>query len=167
MTVDLLIIISSMLNFLFFMLIHVLIFRFVKQLEVLKWLSLIFLFSGITGIIIENIFFSLSLGIVLFIFCLYTLLVFIYIISLFGAIESSIRIRILGLVALAGNNGLEEKAILQQYNKYIIIQKRLRRFIASGEMIVEKNKFKINNRWHLIFLPAAAAKILWRLYGNR
>ncbi len=175
MNIDTFIVASVILESGLFLCLQILVFRHVKQQLVLKWLTYLYFTAGLTGAFIEYLILSQSLNVseqlillpvILFInFTLYSLCVFIYIISIFGALESAIRIKLLDLVNCAGNIGIKETDILRKYNKNIIIRKRLQRMASSGELSVKNNVYRINRRWSLIFIPALLTKYICRIYG--
>lgn len=152
MTFDLLIIVIALGEFGVFWILHVYLFRFLKYENVLKWLVYLYLFTTtvytflilmfMNLIIPENLYdLPKQIIIVTTSFTITSLLTGIYIIGIFGIIESSIRIKILSLVAQTKTSGITYKEINKVYNKQIIINKRLLRLLNSGDIRLIEGKY--------------------------
>lgn len=176
---DLTIVFSALSAYLLFMMVHIVIFRFINQHRVIRWLVMSYTVGGLICLSISFVTIqitnpqsvNLSPTTVLFIasvaFILYSVITTGYILVLFGVIESSVRLRLLELIALAGENGIKHSEILYNYNGHTIIKKRLLRMISSGEIIQDNEYYSIGKRFSLFFLPAILAKIMIRLYTQK
>ena len=175
MTLDVFIVTGSIVEFLLFLGFHLVISRHKRKEQVFKWLTFTFLSIGILIVIIEWLIFSWLINsdvsimiksiVISLTFLLYALGVFIYSFSVFAAVETAIRTKLIYLINQAGDKGIVEKEIIKNYNKKFIIQKRLNRLISSGELSYTNNKYRIKRRWSLIFLPVIVVKIMWQVYG--
>lgn len=153
MSFDFLIILFGATEFIVFLLLHIVVFRWIKHDAILKWLMYLYIFTSLFGAVFVFWFFSSILTLpssnfwqLLFLTLIttvifFTLLVGAYIIGIFGIIESSIRIRALSLIVYTKNKGLTTTTLFRRYNKKIIIEKRLARFKSSGSVIVRKGKY--------------------------
>lgn len=176
MNADIFAVISSAVEFALFWVLHVLIFRYVGKQQILKWISYLFLTVSLTAAyaewhlvsafsIIPVTQIAVKLFVLAVVFILFALYTFIYIINIFGAIESAIRVRLLNMVAETGSRGLRKTVLMKKYNKNIIIRKRLLRLVSSGELAVENNQYRINKRISLIFIPVYITEFMHRIYG--
>ncbi|OGG12646.1 hypothetical protein A3D77_03965 [Candidatus Gottesmanbacteria bacterium RIFCSPHIGHO2_02_FULL_39_11] len=167
---DILIFIIGIMQFIFFVSLQCIFFRFIDTRRVMKWISLFFIFSFICiNVLYAFIGFKLNLfsvWIVLLSGIIYGLLAQIYILAVFGVIESSIRIRVLSEIVSYGLKGVSYKNLLKKYNKKIIIDKRLGRFVQSGELIYDENYYKRGSMKTFSYIPAFIFSLYWKLYRS-
>lgn len=164
---DLYILVNAIVSFILFLIVHVVIFRSINEKTVIKWLMrvcylgvFINLFTGYFILRPYNAVFAfLSL-------ILYTLLVYCYILGIFGLMESSIRIGLLAKIAEAKSCGIRKRDILEVYNKKIIIDKRLSRFIASGELKYEKGYYHLNKKFSYFIINDFINSIMRKIYAR-
>lgn len=159
---DIEILIFSILGFVLYVVIQFLTFRFIKAEKVIKGIVNIYLFTGIIQFLLESVWLGVTAA--FYSFILYTLLVANYIIGIFGLIESSVRIRILMEINSQGGGGIKEKEINRKYNKKIILEKRLKRMIASGELKFDKGYYRRNKRLTFYNIAEMFYRIIWSLY---
>ena len=98
---------------------------------------------------------------------LYSISAMVYILDLLGIVESSIRIRLLTLIAAKSNKGMTRSELHEKYNAEIIIKKRIDRFISSGELIRLGNTLKKGSKFSPTLIPAKVIRLFWFLYSNR
>lgn len=172
---DLFIIIFSAFSFLLFIIIQILIFRYLKNTKILKglyfalgitsifhylifWILSKYLFFKI-GYSFFTIFFDSSVSLILFM-----LLAFIFILAFLGVMTTSLRIQLLIEIKNSPKKGISYKQLLARYNKEIIIMTRVARLIEAGE--VEKKKDFYFYKKHLTYfrLHTFALVLLARIY---
>lgn len=150
------ILISTSISFFSYLLMHTIIFRLVDKKKVLIWLMNTCLLGGIFPFLISGIltyFFPLTgysflwqfFIISCISFILYGFLSVLYILGPFGLIESSLRLKLLEVIAKAGSTGVNESYLLKIYNKRTIIQKRLDRFTTSKDFIYHNGIYRMQN----------------------
>ncbi len=159
---DIEIFICSILGFVLYIVIQFLTLRFIKAEKIIKGIVNIYLFTGFIQFLAESVW--LGVAPAFYSFILYTLLVANYIIGIFGVIESSVRVRILMEINSRGTGGIKEKEINKKYNKKIILEKRLKRMIASGELKLEKGYYRRNGRLTFYNIAEMFYRIIWYLY---
>ncbi len=168
MSIDIAIISSAFFSFLSFFLIQSLIFRFIDPRAVFKWIIYIYFtglfFAGLIGFKLLQI---MPLEILLLVFSLscllYSLMVFVYVIGIFGVIESSIRIRILELITT--HPGMTKVELVRHYNSQSIIDKRLSRLIASGELQYFGGTYALTPKLSFLRLLTLVIKFMFHAYG--
>jgi hypothetical protein len=97
-------------------------------------------------------------------FVIYSMLVFNYVIGIFGLLESSLRIKILDVLAVQGENGMSRRGLLRIYNKDTIVKKRVKRLISSGELAYTNGMYHINKRISFVYIPYYIVKMMFYLY---
>lgn len=166
---DIPIILTVLSSFAIFVILQIVVFRRIPRRQVLSWMVTVFLAAGIATSVSSLFFFhSASFDALLFFlfisWLLYGLLSLIYILAVFGIIESSIRIRLLAEIVRSGRSGITLEKIYQKYNREIIVKKRLERFLTSGDISYDGKRYRIARRFSPFFLPGAAFSFLWTLY---
>ncbi len=172
MTVDILIVTISGIASILFFIFHILVFRKMKKEAVFTGLIYVYLFVGIFACLLLSTGFSFlqnyslvtDMMIAILSFFLYTMTVFVYILYIFGVLESSIRMRLLHHIADTGSKGVRLEDLKKLYNVDIIISKRLLRFSASGELILVGGRYQRNKRYSFIMLPALLEVLMMKLY---
>ncbi len=107
------------------------------------------------------------LSIMLVSFFLYTLLAAFYILGVYLNIDSSLHVRILQEVAIAGRMGLTYKELLKRYNKETILQKRISWLTNSGEIEKVGSFFRRRRRFSTLLLREKFIVFLTKLYGSK
>lgn len=170
---DFQIIFISIISFVFFILVQIFYFRKVKSKEVFGALIYVYKQAATIPIILGIIFYFLgktlefTLMVTVISLIIYSLLVFIYTLCLFGLLESSIRIRLLSEVHLAGDKGITEKQIVGKYNQNIILKKRLARFLQSGEIKEKDCYYYPTKKISFYIIPFVLTILIWKLYGKK
>lgn len=165
---DLDILINTTVSFILFLIIHVIIFRSIEGKTVLRWLMRVYYIGALINL--TSGFLTLKPQNVIFIFLslvLYTMLVFCYVLGIFGLMESSIRIGLLTKIAQGKSHGVGEKDILRAYNSKIIVDRRLLRFVASGELVCEKGYYRINKKFSYFTINDFINSIMRRIYARQ
>ena len=160
------------LSFSLYLLIHFVIFRFIGSQHVLNMLVVNYLVGALGSIAItlilargccqnifmEVVFGSAALG-------LYTLICFVYVLCVFGPYESSIRLRLLRDLYLAGSKGKSWTEILENYNSKEILRIRVERFLGSGDLIKEGDVLKIGQHKYIFLFLESTARTLQKIIG--
>ncbi len=160
---------TTALCFLLFLLSQTVIFRLISQRDTARWLfNIQCIVSGIT-ILVGNICFGLEgpeyRYFIAVTMILLWLLWIIYMMTVYSYIEASITIRLLMEIAARGHRGATKKRILQIYNPAVIVKRRLDRLIQSGELIKTGNVIQATGRvsvfqlrkritmWYIVLFP--------------
>lgn len=152
-------------SFIIFFLIHIVIFRKIDENEVIRWLFNAYFIGELINISIGYLTFSAYTLLLVFLSStIYTLMVWIYFLGVFGVMASSVRINILFIIYKSKSSGISESEILRKYNRKIIIRKRLNRFISSGELAVIDGYYKTNRRFSFFILYNLITSFLRKLY---
>jgi|WetSurMetagenome_2_1015567.scaffolds.fasta_scaffold408550_2 hypothetical protein len=172
---DLRIVTTSILSFIFFLLIQTLIFHKIDKKEILVWIVKTCLIGGAFPLVFSIIFaflfpindysFISQLLIVFFAsFVLYSFLAVLYILGPFGLIESSLRLKLLSEIANAEEIGLKKQDLYKAYNINAIIQKRLERFVVSKDFIFQNGNYIIKNRFSYFLVHTFLFENMKKLY---
>lgn len=169
------IIINTLISMIVYFILHIIILRKINQKDIFKWLAYVYFIASFTPFLIgwwmgwqmipEISLSSIIIG-VLVAWIFYTFLVLAYVLAILGIMESSVRIRLLKEIYNVKDTGITLKQILIKYNKDVILQKRLRRFIAVGEISFKGGKYQLEKRFTAYSLPNLVIKSIWKLYGG-
>ena len=168
---DTAILFTVFLSFVVFVLLQIIVFRRIPRRQVLVWMVIVFVAAGfianITLLLLKH---DISGNMLLFFlgisWLLYGLISLIYILALFGIVESSIRIRLLAEVIRSGEKGITLKELYRKYNREVIIKKRLERFVASGDISFDGTYYMVKRKLSMFSLPGAVFSVLWKLYRD-
>ncbi len=159
----------SGLSFVFFFLVHAAASRFLKTDQVFKTILLTSLI-GLLGNILLTTFFFLHyfplfsglgiLSIVVLSLAIDGLMVFGYVICIWGPFETSIRMRIVRELYEARPQGLSETELLRVYNTRGILKIRLRRLVGAGDIQMVNGKYRIIQRQNVFFIIDRVAGVL-------
>lgn len=161
MFIDVLTITVGLFSFVFFLLAHGISSRWVKPEHVLRSLKILIIsFIGLPVALTGSLFVfrvlhaSWHVGACMAAMALliHALLCFIYVLSVFGAYEASVRMRLLREIAKARPEGLSLEEILQRYNPEVITRLRLCRLIGSGYVIEQGGLYRASSAENLFFL---------------
>ncbi|MBI5620894.1 hypothetical protein HY949_03885 [Candidatus Gottesmanbacteria bacterium] len=170
---DIFILVGSVGSFLIFLPVHVIALRRISDRGVIPtfWLtyicvvvvthSILGLMSTMSGM---NIGLTMSLTAVSFV--LSTLLTGNYFMGIFGLMESSIRMRVLGEVVRAGEDGVSRRTLLGQYNHEKIVDRRLARFISSGDIAYVNGAYTSRKPFTFFLIPALVLRLFWWAFGR-
>ena len=175
---DLQIVISSLLSFMSFFILHVYIFSRIDHSKVLIWIvktcligtifpllfallfSFIFPVFGNSALLQFVVVFLVSL-------LLYSLLSIGYILGMFGLLESSLRIRILEKIASRGKGWISKKDINALYANDAIIAKRLKRFIRSGNISYKSGLYTMKRQFSYFVIHAFIFESMKKIYLSK
>ncbi|MEK7544055.1 MAG: hypothetical protein AAB557_04255 [Patescibacteria group bacterium] len=170
---DISIITAALGTFVTFLIVHVIVLRRISDRAVILtfWMT-----YGAVGMILYTLLsisaFIMGMNISSVVFAvvvsgtLYTLLVGNYFMGIFGLMESSIRMRVLGEIARAGSQGISQRTLLAQYNHTKIVDKRLARFVASGDIELVRGAYVSRKPFTFFLLPALVLRFVWWAYGR-
>lgn len=155
-----------------FLPVHVIVLRQISDRSVIPvfWMTyavvgiimqLFFGFFLLSGYQIQSTVFVIAVS-----WLLYTLLVGNYFMGIFGLMESSIRMRVLGEVVRAGSDGIPKRTLLTQYNHMKIVDKRLARFVSSGDIEFVRGAYVSRKPLTFFLLPALVLRFVWWAYGR-
>lgn len=173
---DLFIIINSGFTLLVFLVMHVVYLRGSDPSQVFGRLFSSFGFAGITPFVLGIIgYFSgmltgYSFSLIIFSsvisWIFYAFLAFLYILVVFGIMESSVRISLLKEIYGDGDKGKTFDLIIRRYNKKTIIEKRLARFLQSGEVVKKSGYYLRGKKFTPYSLPDVIVQLIWKIYGG-
>ena len=167
--------VNSLATFITFILLQIAVFRFVRRENVLNWLVYLFCAAAGVDIIISGCYlwqnqiiqFS-SLIEILYIYilmlCIYGLVSFCYVLSIFGVHESSIRLRIIRELDEKGPEGISWEGLSQHYNAGMILKIRLGRLVASRDLIFDGEFYWLNNRHNVFSVIHSVGRLLKSVY---
>ena len=137
------ILLFSLLTFVMYCISQILVFRFIRPERALMWLiKLFFIIEGVALILgYWLIPYPLFIPVSIWQCSIFTVITVIYIGSVFSFTEASITLRILHEIALHPRTGVEVKEIWKRYNTKTIIEKRMTRFLAGGDIRKEGNAY--------------------------
>ncbi|MBI3955830.1 hypothetical protein HY339_01090 [Candidatus Gottesmanbacteria bacterium] len=161
---DWFILISALGTFTVFLPVHVIVLRRIRDRSVIPVFWMTYAVVGAAGHIPLGIMSgvsAMSVSLVLF-----TLLVGNYFMGIFGVMESSIRMRVLGDVVRAGSRGVSRRTLLAQYNHGNIVDKRLARFVTSGDIMEDDGLYTSRKPFTFFLLPAMVLRFFWWAYGR-
>jgi hypothetical protein len=175
MNMDALTVAAGFLSFGIFLSAHVITFRFVGPERLLKAL-------------LVNVLATLGLPLVLMVFFYFAkaavfswqawicaavfseliqgLLCFFYVLCIFGPYETSVRMRLVREIGLAGPQGLSLQKLLERYNTATIVKVRLSRLVGSGD-VVEKGGLYFRGRRNNFFFAFDAIAGVFKKWMRR
>lgn len=169
---DYFILIETVSAFMVFLIVHVIVLRRISDRSVIPVFWMTYAASGVVSYVLMGILWLPAMSIAPQLFTtlvswiLYTLLVGNYFMGIFGVMESSIRMRVLGDIARAGQSGISRKAILSAYNHTKIVDRRLARFVASGDIELVSGAYVSRKPITFFLLPALVLRFVWWAYGR-
>ncbi|MDP1722111.1 MAG: hypothetical protein Q8L37_02785 [Candidatus Gottesmanbacteria bacterium] len=170
---DIFILAGSVGTFLIFLALHVLVLRQISDRSVIPVFWMTYVFVSMAAHVFLGIVSSMrgmgavpTLGIVAASFLLSTLLTGNYFMGIFGVMESSIRMRVLGEVVRAGRAGVSRRTLLTHYNHMKIVDKRLARFVASGDIERMGEVYVSRKPFTFFLVPALMLHFFWWVYGR-
>ena len=172
MQMDLLTVTAGVVSFIFFLLIHVISFRWLRPEELLKSLLACALAIAVIPIGFMAILFvhkaveaSLSQWILasFVAFVITGILSFVYILCIFGPYETSVRMRLVREIAKGKDKGITMQELLDRYNAGTIVKIRLRRLVGSGDIVEKKGGYSTarSGNFFLIFDAIAGVIKKW------
>lgn len=170
---DFLIITAALGTFVTFLIVHVIVLRRISDRAVIPVFWMTFALVGVIlysllGVVamVGGALLATTLYMVGVSWILYTFLIGNYFMGIFGLMESSIRMRVLGEIVRAGSKGISERTLLTQYNHTKIVDKRLVRFVASGDIEFVRGLYVSRKPFTFFLLPALVLRFVWWIYGR-
>ena len=153
-----------------FLLIHLIIFRWVRPESLLK--SLLVCVVVVMGfpVLLVGILYILKAAdaplqawacAAVLALAIQGLLSFVYILCIFGPYETSVRMRLVREIA-ASSTGISKEELLQKYNAETIVNIRLRRLMGSGDITQKDGLYRVVRRKNFFFIFDAIAGSLKR-----
>jgi len=175
---DLQIVFSSILSFVLFFILHVYIFSRIDHSKVLIWIVKTCMIGTIFPLLFALLFSfyfpvfgssALLQFVVVYLvsFLLYSLLSIGYVLGMFGLLESSLRIRILEKIASRGKEGISKKDINALYKNDVIIAKRLKRFVRSGDISYKNGLYTMKRRFSYFVVHAFIFESMKKIYLSK
>src|SRR3989338_6044211 len=170
---DIVILINVCVSFIFFLLVHLIVFRYIQHREVFRWLVIVFLIGASLS---QSIYLILILWLLPTVspialaiseaisLVLYALTTSIFVLAIFGIIEASLRIRMLAEITKTGKKGISYDELLIRYNRNMIVKKRLERFLQSGDIGFDGERYFIKHRVTPFSIPGYLFSLIWKLY---
>ena len=170
-TQDLNIILLSLLLSLLFLGIHILVIRKQGDSGVFIWLLRVFFLVGLVGAVILFLVFRHESMPVIFLLegttiMLYGLIVFSYILGIFGITITSVRIQILSKIVTSGENGMTKSELMKEYNRTTLIHQRLKRLLSSGEIIRKKGTYYLSHSSSPFMIHMKMQELFRRIYNG-
>ena len=153
---------------------HVGTYRFIAAGNVLTWLKKIAVISAVGNVLLSGMTFlggaagAESLGLARGLLCaglslgIYFLLVFLYILCIFGPHESSVRLRLVRELDKYYPEPCPEKLLKQSYNAQAILRRRLARLQATGDIIFDGQYYRVHKQWNFFVFADQASGFLKR-----
>lgn len=167
---------SAIIGFLIFFILQLSTSRLIDPRSVMKWIFSLYMLSfpslGFVQFYFERkllpSLFRLTWTdqVILFIFSffLFSTIVWVYVLAIYGTIDSALRVRLLSDIAGRGTKGISEGELLKTYNCRIIIQKRLDRMIKGDILKVIKGKYTVARFFPPLIIQSLVLHGLGALY---
>jgi len=160
---DLNLLILTLVSFALYLLLQIVIFRFLPRSSVVKLVLYTYFLGGIANIIICVTRFGTNWELVLISFINYSLITAVYILGVFGMVESALRIRLVTEVDRRPQ-GISKSQVLKIYNRELIVNKRLERFLRSGDLKYNRGYYFIGKKVSFFFLHSLILNTLGKIY---
>ncbi len=166
---DINIIISSILGFIGFLILHFILSLLYKNKVQINWLIRLYLLIAVLLLSI-NFWFNNqlilldNLQISFFSFIVFSLFVYIYIIGIWGVFESSIRLQLIRELAGFNQNQSPYVTLLEKFNDQQLIKKRIQRLVDSSEIVKSRQKYKLGKSLSYFLIHAKIQQLLMNWY---
>lgn len=165
MTTDFLILIAAGCSFVLFVLLQAVCFRRIDTKDVIAWVWYLYVIAvGFSVVLAISIAEKITGFILIMPPVVVSLLIAVYIIGIFGVIESSIRLRVFELVVQSKTQGISSLALSRIYNTRTIVEKRLARLINSGDIFQKNKKYYPAQKLSAFALMVYITTIIIKLY---
>jgi hypothetical protein len=171
---DILISLHGILSLFMFIVLQILVFRRIRDREVMKWLAYIYLIIGVChfagAVLYWKFFLHGQPGITTVFeyacvsFLIFSMLVVSYVNAVFGITMTSLRIQILTEIMGYGKAGISGKTIARIYSKEVIIRKRLDRLMASGDLQFTGGYYRPKSHMSFFIIHTYFLTVINRLY---
>jgi hypothetical protein len=157
---DIMIFVSAVIAFVVFFIVHVIVFRRIDHAQVIRWVIIVYGVS-LMGLIGTLLFLHVDIFSIILSWILFSQAIAVYILWIFGSVESSLRLHLLHAIAKAGGQGISIQKLQRLYTNEQMMEKRLHRFLASGEIREIQGRyhwskkisyFVLNDYLHLLFI---------------
>ena len=160
---------SGFFSFGIFLLVHVITFRWVRPEHLLR--SLLLCVTGVMALpmVLMGIFYILKevdasllawVCAALLSSLIQGLLCFVYVLCVFGPYETSVRMRLVREIGVAGPKGISMEELSGRYNHQTIVDLRLQRLIGSGDIVENKGLYQAGRKQNFFFIFDAIAGVL-------
>lgn len=169
--IDFGVIVLSIVFSIVFLALHILVIRSIGDRAVFPWLLRVFFLVAVVGIapmilFFQNIPSEVIVLLTLATVTLYALIVFSYILGIFGITITSVRIQILCKIFSAGSRGITTKELMKDYNRTVQFSQRLHRLITSGEVKEKNGKYFVPRSLSPFILHMKMQELFRRLYNG-
>ena len=175
---DFFILLNAIVCFVIYLLVHLVVFRFLAPDKIIKWLIYAFIIGAMVNMISSLTFINIngnmvkdfgiyrvSLSAVLTI-VVYSFLSFLYIITVFGPYETSVRVRLIRELYQAYPQGRTLKQILVHYNDEYILQQRLKRLVGSRDLFFDGTHYRYQKHFNFFGVINFLVDALRKVYGR-
>ena len=98
-----------------------------------------------------------------YVIAIYALLVLLFLLGIFSIFEASLTLRFLLEIA-SGENGISNQALLSKYGVVKIIQRRLERMIASGDLLHKGNAYTLGKTQSYFRIREHLLTVFWNIF---
>jgi len=169
MNMDVLTVGLSFFSFGIFLLIHLIVFRFVRPEHLLRSLfvcviaimgtpvllmGIIYIFKVVDAPVQAWVCAAVSAVVIQGLLCL------VYVLCVFGPYETSVRMRLIREISRGGPKGISLQDLLGRYNSEVIVNVRLQRLIGSGDIIEKDGLYRVYNNSNFFFIFDAIAGVI-------
>lgn len=157
--------------FAFFFALQCIVFRFIKAEQLFKGLMLTFAAGLAAALSAACVLFPEGpvpgrVGYAALICIIYGAACFFYVLWFFGPSETSIRIRLVRELALA-KEGYVLAELLSKYNTAVILDKRLKRLLGSGDIAREGDRYFVRKKSNVFLVIDAVARKMHAFIHSR
>ncbi|MFA5260983.1 MAG: hypothetical protein WC450_07145 [Candidatus Omnitrophota bacterium] len=168
MNPDITICLTALISFAAFLVIHFIVFRFVSEGGVLKWIMALFAMGSLGNAGLFIVFsgdaflqsWAYRTVLLLMSWSIYALLSFLYVLCIFGPYESSIRLRLIRELYRRHPQGLTLGQLYERYNNAVIVRRRIARLLAARSITVCGEKYQVANRLNFFSFADTLARLI-------
>src|SRR3990167_304267 len=145
-----------------YLILHLIIFRFVAVKDILPWLMRTYFLGAIAVIFMPlylgwvpqagNLNLVVTLSSITLAILIYSLACFFYVLNIYGPYESSLSVRLLREFYKVYPKALTRDEILAAYSAKEILKTRLERLTGSGEVISEEGNYRVGKKQNVFFI---------------
>lgn len=147
---DIFIVLSGFSAFALFLFLHAVISRLTPAEAAIYWLIRIY----VVLVIVLLVWFDIGS------FAIYTFLCILYVFGVFGVIEASITLRLLAEIGKCGKIGITPSELTDRYGIDTIINQRLKRFLDSREIEIDRGAYRLSRRLSYFMLREYFLEVL-------
>ena len=164
---DFLTIISVLSSFILFVIVKIVIFRFIKQENIVTGLVYAIVVSSVLHFILFaafTTFFFTPFLLSIISYFMFLLIDFIYIMAVVGIVSTSLRIQLLIEIYKKDQKGISYSRLLKKYNRKIIVRNRLKRLKDTGDIEQSGSYYHYHEKLSYFRLHTFAMVMLSKLY---